>query len=278
MMTERTDEVTTAEHSARSRGREARGHTAGQWGTAAAARGLGFLVALLAGCGAATSSDAPPSPDAEPEAGQAATGMVQPGAPGEASRRIDPGAEGPRARHPHTEADVLFMQNMIHHHAQALVMSRLVRDRTENEQIRLLAQRIHRSQMDEIQLMQRWLEARDEEAPEPIAMDDTRGPEELVHHAGRHAADPETALMAGMLTPEQLETLAGSRGREFDRRFLEAMIFHHAGALEMVAELFASPGAAQDSAMYQFASHVDADQRMEIGRMQRLLQEFSDDP
>ncbi len=204
--------------------------------------------------------------------------MIQPGAPGEASRRIDPGTEGPRARHPHTEADVVFMQNMIHHHAQALVMSRLVQDRTDNEQIRLLAQRIHRSQMDEIQLMQRWLEAREEEAPEPVAMDDTRGPEELVHHAGGHAGDPETPLMAGMLTPEELETLAESRGREFDRRFLEAMIFHHAGALEMVAELFASPGAAQDSAMYQFASHVDADQRMEIGRMQRLLQEFSDDP
>ena len=64
-----------------------------------------------------------------------------------------------------------------------------------------------------------------------------------------------------------------ARGPEFDRLFLEGMIKHHAGALTMVKELFASPGAGQESDIYAFASDVDADQRMEIDRMGAMLKE-----
>ena len=59
--------------------------------------------------------------------------------------------------------------------------------------------------------------------------------------------------------------------KRFDRFFLESMIKHHGGAITMVKELFASPGAAQDSTIYAFATDVVADQQMEIDRMSRML-------
>ena len=227
---------------------------------------------LLLGC---ASSETPRAPSPAPSDVQVepADGAVQPGAPGTASRRLTPEETIRSVDLPHTAADVRFMQNMIHHHAQALVMARLVPDRTARDDLRLLARRIERSQTDEIALMQQWLRDRGEEAPE-VDLGDEAGHGE--HH---HDHDPdahreghgEHGLMAGMLTPEQLDRLAAARGEEFDRLFLEFMIFHHEGALIMVEELFSVPGAAQGSEIYQFASHVDADQRIEIGRMEQLL-------
>jgi uncharacterized protein (DUF305 family) len=78
--------------------------------------------------------------------------------------------------------------------------------------------------------------------------------------------------MPGMLTPEQMRALATARGPEFDTLFLELMIQHHEGALTMVRQLFGSSGAGQVSEIFQFASEVEADQQMEIDRMQGLLQ------
>jgi uncharacterized protein (DUF305 family) len=80
--------------------------------------------------------------------------------------------------------------------------------------------------------------------------------------------------MPGMLTPEEMERLSAAKGAEFDRLFLEGMIKHHEGALVMVKELFATPGAGQESDIFAFASDVDADQRMEIDRMSIMLKEF----
>jgi uncharacterized protein (DUF305 family) len=74
-------------------------------------------------------------------------------------------------------------------------------------------------------------------------------------------------VMPGMLTPEQLAQLGAARGREFERLFLTFMIQHHEGALHMVDELFATPGAAQDSDIFRFVTDVDADQRDEIDVM-----------
>jgi uncharacterized protein (DUF305 family) len=80
--------------------------------------------------------------------------------------------------------------------------------------------------------------------------------------------------MPGMLTPEQMDKLAAAKSAAFDRLFLEFMIQHHRGALTMVKDLFATPGAAQDSDVFAFASDVDADQRMEIDRMSAMLKEL----
>ena len=154
----------------------------------------------------------------------------------------------------YTAADVRFMQGMIGHHAQALEMAALVPSRTSREDMKMLALRIDVSQADEIRMMQGWLEARGQEVPGLHA-----------HHA------QGAALMPGMLTPQEMERLAAAKGPEFDRLFLEGMIKHHGGALTMVKELFASPGAGQEAEMYAFASDVDADQRMEIERMGAML-------
>jgi uncharacterized protein (DUF305 family) len=157
-------------------------------------------------------------------------------------------------------ADVRFVQGMIHHHAQALVMTDLLSSRSQTEAMHLLAERITVSQRDEIGLMQRWLTARHADVPQP--------PVTLEQSAGHPAHE---TMMPGMLTAAELQQLAAASGAEFDRLFLAFMIQHHEGALTMVADLFAKPGAGQDSWIYQFASDVDADQRAEIARMRRML-------
>lgn len=151
-------------------------------------------------------------------------------------------------------ADIRFMQGMIVHHAQALEMSALVSDRAGHEQLHILAGRIDVSQRDEIAMMRQWLTRRGA----PVV-------------AAEHHGDAAHGTMPGMASPEEMRRLAAIRGAEFDRLFLELMIRHHEGALVMVAQLFAIDGAGQEPELYRFASDVDADQRMEITRMRRLL-------
>ena len=180
--------------------------------------------------------------------------IIQPGAPGQASRVVDAAAAADVSKVPFTPADVRFMQGMIGHHAQALDMTALVATRSRSDAIRKLAQRIELSQADEIKMMQEWLTGRGQKVPDQHA-----------HHA------PGATLMPGMLTAEEMARLAQATGPEFDRLFLEFMIKHHEGALTMVQDLFAQPGAGQESDVFAFASDVDADQRMEIDRMRAAL-------
>jgi uncharacterized protein (DUF305 family) len=190
-------------------------------------------------------------------AGEPVPPILQPGAPGEASRVISAAEAVDLSGVRHTAADVRFMQTMVGHHAQALEMVALLQSRTQREDMRLLAHRIELSQQDEIMLMQRWLQMRGEQVPDAHA-----------HHA---AGAP---LMPGMLTPEEMGRLAAARDKEFDRLFLEFMVKHHEGALVMVSELFSSPGAAQESDIFSFATDIDADQRIEIARMGAMLREL----
>jgi uncharacterized protein (DUF305 family) len=170
---------------------------------------------------------------------------------------LAPAAAADLSRVQHTAADVQFMQGMIGHHAQAIEMSALLMSRTDRDDMRMLGRRIDVSQADEIRMMQRWLQVRGQPAPD-----------EHAHHA------PGAPLMPGMLTPDQMSRLAGAKGRDFDRLFLEYMIKHHAGALTMVETLFSTAGAGQDSEIFAFASDVDADQRAEIDRMAIMLKEY----
>jgi uncharacterized protein (DUF305 family) len=78
-------------------------------------------------------------------------------------------------------------------------------------------------------------------------------------------------LMPGMLTDEQMKQLDAARGTDFDKLFLRGMIQHHQGAIKMVQQLFATPGAAQDEAVFKFANNVTVDQSTEIHRMQQML-------
>jgi uncharacterized protein (DUF305 family) len=183
-----------------------------------------------------------------------APSLVQPGAPGQPTRTISAQKASDLSQVQFSAADVQFMQGMIGHHAQALEMAALVPERTLRDDMRLLAKRIEVSQADEIQMMQRWLEARGQQVPGPHA-----------HHA---SGGP---LMPGMLTATEMARLTDARGDAFDRLFLELMIKHHEGALTMVKELYSRPGAGQESEIYAFASDVDGDQRMEIDRMRGMI-------
>jgi uncharacterized protein (DUF305 family) len=158
----------------------------------------------------------------------------------------------------HVAADVAFMQQMIHHHAQAIEMVELLKTRTNRADLKLLAQRIEISQNDEIKMMRTWLSDRKAEVP----MDHG--------HGATMVGGQMMAAMPGMLTAGQMAALENARGAEFDRLFLAGMIQHHEGALAMVDELVKTPGAGQESTMFDFISHVDSDQRMEIDRMRRL--------
>jgi uncharacterized protein (DUF305 family) len=207
-----------------------------------------LAVAAAVACRAPASSPAPVT--------------MQPGVPGAAGRVLGAEQTAALARPPHTAADVGFMQGMIAHHEQALAMTALVRDRTSSRDILLLSLRIELSQQDEINLMESWLRQRNEPVPGEGAGNS---------HADHDLGDGQEHLMPGMLTRAEMTALAAVRDAEFDKRFLAGMIKHHQGAVTMVAELFASIGGGQQSDIYQFASDVDADQQMEISRMQAML-------
>ncbi len=160
----------------------------------------------------------------------------------------------------YTAADVEFMQGMIGHHAQALLMAEMVPERTERQDFHLMAERIRLSQETEIEQMSRWLSQRGEKVPEAGA------------HS--HTAMGHGELMPGMLTEAELNRLRAASGAEFERLFLELMIKHHEGALQMVRELYATPGAGQEPELFILASDVDADQTAEIRRMRAMLANY----
>lgn len=180
--------------------------------------------------------------------------LVQPGAPGKRSKTIS--AKSVRtAPRPPLDADVAFMQGMIHHHAQAVEMVELLRTRGQSPRLKSFGEKIAVSQADEIQSMKQWLEDRGK-------------PSSMAHEHMGHAMP----LMPGMLTPAQMKALAAAKGAEFDRLFLTGMIQHHKGALTMVDDLFGSPGAGQDPVLYDFATDITNTQSAEITLMQKMLE------
>jgi len=191
-----------------------------------------------------------------PEEGAPAR-IVQPGAPGEAGRTFSAEELDQVEGVSYTEADVRFMQGMIPHHRQALQMTALARQYATTEAVRQMGLRMEISQRDEIAMMSTWLRERGE----PVEMPRMGG---MLHQG----------MGMGMLSPEEMEQLANARGMQFDRLFLEGMIRHHRGALDMVTSLFNTSGAAQESTVFKFAEEVDADQLMEIERMQAILDQM----
>lgn len=195
--------------------------------------------------------------------------IVQPSAPGQASRQISAEEALQLVEVRYTAADVKFMQDMLPHHQQALDMTVLLAERTNSNEMIELADRIERTQKDEIEFMQQWLSERGERVPDT----DWRQHGHHAHHGhhGHHG-------MEGMATPEQMAALEAASGPEFDRMFLELMIKHHEGALIMVRDLLRQRGSAQEPEMFEFANDVKNDQEAEIERMVAMLVGYSPDP
>ena len=121
--------------------------------------------------------------------------------------------------------------------------------------------RIVVGQTDEIRSMQQWLADRSLPVPDSKS---TR------MHMKMNGVEHDM-LMPGMLSDEEMAELDKARGADFDRLFLQGMIRHHQGAIDMVNDLFKAYGAAQDDTIYKFASDVFADQSIEIGVMHKML-------
>ena len=215
--------------------------------TASALR-AGIAALLLSGSGIALAQTVP---------------IVKPGAPGQASGTLSAEQATRLAQASYTPADVTFMQGMIAHHQQAVDLARLVKDRTNTEELKTIAGRIESSQADEIAFMEGWLKERGEPVADPMM----KGHAEHMHH-----------MMKGMASPEALAALAAAKGTEFDRQFLNLMIAHHDGALDMVETLLDEEGTATDPVMFQFVSDLESEQKTEIGRMDKLLATLSTDP
>jgi uncharacterized protein (DUF305 family) len=153
------------------------------------------------------------------------------------------------------------MTHMISHHAQAIVMAKLAPTHGASPAVQTLCARIINAQNDEISLMQNWLRDRNQPVPDARPM-----PMKMMMNG-----QVMEMLMPGMLSDEQMKQLDAARGTDFDKLFLRGMIQHHQGAITMVRQLFATPGAAQDEAVFKFANNVNIDQATEIRRMQQML-------
>lgn len=197
------------------------------------------LATALAGCSAAMHSGAPNHAPRTPAEQAAADGGVE----------------------PFTPADVHFMTGMIGHHAQAVLMAGWAPTHASSPAVKSLCERIVVAQRDEIVFMKTWLSDRHEPVPSSDAS--------MMMMPGMEM--DRSMMMPGMLTGEQLRQLDAARGKAWDRLFLEDMIKHHEGAIQMVNQLFESYGAAQDDKIYKFATDVNADQTVEIARMTQML-------
>tara|TARA_E500000075_G_C6997381_1_gene328291 strand:+ start:1635 stop:3833 length:2199 start_codon:yes stop_codon:yes gene_type:complete len=189
--------------------------------------------------------------------------IIQPGAPGEPSKSLNKEDATNIANTSYIKADVDFLQGMIIHHKQAIVMSNMAENRTNNKVILELAKRIEVSQEDEINFMGSWLKERDEY--------------ETKINSHNHM-DHMHIKMVGMASKIQLDKLEMSDSSDFDRLFLQLMIAHHDGALEMVKELKKYPGSAYDPILNEFVSDLVNDQGIEIERMNTIAVNISNDP
>jgi uncharacterized protein (DUF305 family) len=203
----------------------------------------GLLIAcvgVLAAFGAAGCADeAPPSDHT----------IVQPGRPGEDNRTLS--QDEAKTAVPEVEpndADIAYVRNMIVHHQQAVEMTALAPQRAQNTQLPGLASRIADVQGPEIGMMNRWLTGHDLPAVNPT-------------DAHAHAAMP------GMATAEEMAALAAASGPAFDRLFIDLMIRHHEGAIQMANDV---KGKGADVKVQEMADHVVAEQSDEIRRMEGM--------
>ena len=150
----------------------------------------------------------------------------------------------------HNSADVTFATAMIPHHQQAVEMAELAAQNAEDPQVKELAGQIEAAQQPEIDELTGWLKDWDEPVP-----DDTG--------AGMGGHD-----MSGMMSDEDMLMLEESSGAGFDEMWLEMMIEHHEGAVEM-AQTEVDEG--KFPAAIEMAEQIIASQQDEIDQRKDLL-------
>ena len=168
----------------------------------------------------------------------------------------DPAVTSGAAAESHNDADVAFAQGMIPHHEQAVEMAEMALEKSDNPEVTDLAARIVEAQGPEIEKLEGWLE----EWGEAESADDGG-------HSGMGGSGADSG--GGMMSDADMATLEKASGEEFDGTFLEMMIEHHKGAIEM-AETELEDGEFPD-AQAMARDIIDA-QQSEIVEMESLLE------
>ena len=148
----------------------------------------------------------------------------------------------------HNDADVEFAQGMIPHHEQAVEMAGMATEQAESADVKALAEQIEAAQAPEIETLRSWLEDWGED-------EDMGG----MDHG------------SGMMSDDDMSALEEATGAEFDRMFLEMMIEHHEGAIEM-ADTEIEDGQFPDA--IEMAETIKSTQEAEIAEMEALLDEL----
>lgn len=156
--------------------------------------------------------------------------------------------------------DVAFAQGMIPHHGQAVQMADMALDVSSNPDVTALAEQIKAAQSPEIEQMTTWLTDWDQAVPDPNAvMDDN------MDGAGG-------MMMSGMMSAADMERLTDATGTDFDRMFLEMMILHHEGAIEMAEQELAD---GKYEPTLDLAQAVITGQQAEIEEMNSLIADLA---
>ena len=175
----------------------------------------------------------------------------------------------------HSAQDVAFAREMLQHHAQALAMVDLTLERPLEPDVAALAEQIRDAQAPEIELMSDWLVSWDEPGPATVRDHSLAGHgdhspseamAELEDRAGHEGHD--TGSMPGMLTSAQLASLEEASDQEFTALWLELMIAHHEGAVEMAR---AQQATGTFRPAVELAEQIEESQTVEIEAMRGLL-------
>jgi uncharacterized protein (DUF305 family) len=161
---------------------------------------------------------------------------------------------------PYNDADVDFATNMIQHHAQALTMVDHTIGRDLDPDVAALAEEIRTRQTPEIQQMVGLLNSWDHQ---PI-------PETSRDHANAHGGDGAemNADLPGMLTSGEVQGLEDASDPEVQSMWLDMMIEHHQGAIEMAS---AEQNDGKDEAATTLAAEIVKTQKAQVRTMQGLL-------
>ena len=165
-------------------------------------------------------------------------------------------------------ADVQFATNMIPHHAQAIEMVSLTDGRPLDPEVKAIADAIRDAQGPEVETMVDWLTAWDQEVPE-TSLDHANADHDMGEMDGMDGdSSSDASGMPGMMSEDEMASLAAASDEEFQDLWLEMMIEHHTGAIEM-AKAEQEDGEFADAVA--LAESIEAAQADEIARMQALL-------
>ena len=170
----------------------------------------------------------------------------------------------------HNQADVAFAQQMIPHHAQAVQMAEMALDRTSDPAVERLAREVEDAQDPEIETMTGWLEDWDAEVPSTRGMMSGSGDGGMMSGDSDGADDDASSggSMAGMMSGTDMRRLDGATGSGFDRMWLQMMVRHHEGAVEMAR---AEQADGENRAAKRLAASLEESQTEEIARMEKML-------